>query len=54
MKLHKYWNDFLLGRIYFICNDGYQKNIFCPMSSSIILDSKQNVRISTGTSFEKI
>ena len=49
--------DFLLGRMYFTENDGYQSFLaFAPMLSSLILDRKRKVtnRILTGISSEKI
>ena len=49
--------DGLLGRTYFTGNDGYQNFlVFCPMLSSLILDSNKKVTdwISTGISSEKI
>ena len=49
--------DFLLGRMYFTDDNGYQNFlIFAPMLSSLILDSNRKVTnwISTGISSEKI
>ena len=38
--------DFLLGRMYFTANDGYQKLVFAPMLNSLTLD--KNKRLLTG------
>ena len=49
--------DFLLGRMYFIGDDGYQNFLgFVPMLSSLILDGNRKVThcISTGISSKKI
>ena len=49
--------DFLLGRMYFTDNDGYQNFLVLdPMFSSLILDSSKKVNnwIPTGRASEKI
>ena len=43
-QISEKWYDFLLGRMYFTANDGYQNFlIFLPMHSSLILDSNRKV-----------
>ena len=56
-KLSEKRYDFLLGRMYFTGNDGYQIfKIFAPMLRSLILNSSEKVTkwISTEISSEKI
>ena len=56
-QISKKGYDFLLGRMYFRSNDGYQNIlVFAPMLNSLILDSNKKVtnQISTIISTEKI
>ena len=48
--------NFLLGRMYFTRDDGYQNfSVFAPMVSSVILACKKVTKwLSTGISSEKI
>ena len=50
-------HDFLLGRVYFTGDNGYQKSlVFASTLSSLILDSNKKVTnwISTEITFEKV